>query len=54
MGNKDRPQNKHSQGGGTLLRGLGALLVENNIWVGILPVEMVIMHVLKRSTNTKD
>ena len=35
----------------TLLRGLGALLVGRNIWVGVLMEQMVVLHVVIRETR---
>ena len=35
----------------TLLRGLDALLVESNIWVAVLPVRMVFLNVVNKSTK---
>ena len=33
-----------------LLRGLGALLVGSNIWIGVLPEQMVVLNVVIRAT----
>ena len=51
IGNKDRSPIQNSQGGGHLLRGLCALLMGNNIWVGVLTERIIVLHVVIKDTR---
>ena len=48
MGNKDRAQ-KNSKEVAILLRGLGVLLVERNIWVRVLLEWMIVLGVVAKA-----